>query len=194
MKVLYIKASPKPKDESASHRIAEAFIEEYKKNNPKDEVVELNLHDKGCRHVNYEILCDSFEGKGLMVETANKFIEYDKYIISSPMWNLSIPAILKAYIDLITVKGITFKYSKLGIPIGLAKGKKTVYLGSRGGGYPFPLSLIAFDMRYIKYIFRFIGIKNFKSFILENVDKSPEKTKQNFEKNLKKVRKLARKF
>jgi len=194
MKVLYIKASPKPKDESASHRIAEVFIEEYIKNNPKDDVVELNLHDKGCRHIDYEILCDSFERKGVMVETANEFIKYDKYIISSPMWNLSIPAILKAYIDLITVKGITFKYSKLGLPIGLAKGKKTVYLGSRGGGYPFPLSLIAFDMRYIKYIFRFIGIKNFKSFILENVDKSPEKTKQNFEKNLEKVRKLARKF
>ncbi len=194
MKVLYIKASPKPNGESASHKMAGVFIEEYKKNNPKDEVVELNLHDKGCRYVNYEILCDSFERKGLMVETANKFIEYDKYIISSPMWNLSIPAILKAYIDLITVKGVTFEYNRLGIPIGLAKEKKAVYLGTRGGGYPFPLSLIAFDMRYIKYIFRFIGIKNFKSFILENIDKSPEKTKQNLEKNLKKVRKLARKF
>lgn len=194
MKVLYIKASPKPKGESVSHRIAEGFIEEYKKNNPKDEVTVLSLHDEGCQYVDYEILCDSFERKGLMVETANKFMGYDKYIISSPMWNLSIPAILKAYIDLIIVKGITFKYSRLGIPIGLAKGKKTVYLGSRGGGYPFPLSLIAFDMRYIKYIFRFIGIKNFKSFILENVDKSPEKTKQNFENNLEKVRKLARKF
>lgn len=194
MKVLYIKASPKPKGESASHRIAEAFIEEYIKNNPEDEVTELNLHDEGCQYVDYEILCDSFERKGLMVETANKFMEYDKFIISSPMWNLSIPAILKAYIDLITVKGITFQYSGLGIPIGLAKGKKAFYLGSRGGGYPFPLSLIAFDMRYVKYIFRFIGIKNFKNFILENVDKSPEKTKQNFEKNLKKVRKLARKF
>ena len=68
------------------------------------------------------------------------------------------------------------------------------YLGSRGGGYPFPLSLVAFDLRYIKCIFRFIGIKNIKSFILENVDRSPEKTKQNFEKNLEKVRKLARKF
>ncbi|WP_028856417.1 FMN-dependent NADH-azoreductase [Psychrilyobacter atlanticus] len=194
MKVLYIKASPKPKDKSVSHRIAEAFIEEYKKNNPKDEITELNLHDEGCPYVDYKILCDSFEGKGLMVETANKFVEYDKFIISSPMWNLSIPAILKSYIDLITVKGITFEYSRLGIPRGLAKGKKAFYLGSRGGGYPFPLSLIAFDMRYIKYIFRFIGIKNFKSFILENVDKSPEKTKQNFEKSLEKVRKLARRF
>ncbi|OQY41978.1 MAG: hypothetical protein B6227_03585 [Fusobacteriia bacterium 4572_74] len=194
MKVLYIKASPKPEDKSVSHKLAKAFIGEYIKNNPKDEVTELNLHDRGCRHVDYEILCDSFERKGLMVETANKFMEYDKYIISSPMWNLSIPAILKSYIDLITVKGITFEYSKLGIPIGLAKGKKTIYLGSRGGGYPFPLSLITFDMRYIKYIFRFIGIKDFKSFILENVDKSPEKTKQNFEKNLEKVKKLAIKF
>lgn len=194
MKVLYIKASPKPKNESVSHRIAEAFIDEYIKNNPEDEVTELNLHDEGCPYVDYKILCDSFEKKGAMIETANKFIKYDKYIISSPMWNLSVPAILKSYIDLITVKGVTFEYSRLGIPIGLAKGKKAFYLGARGGGYPFPLSLIAFDMRYIKYIFRFIGIKNFKNFILENVDKSPEKTKQNFEKNLEKVRKLARKF
>lgn len=194
MKILYIKSSPKPKNESISHRIAETFINEYKEKNPNDEVTELNLHNEGCPYVDYKVLSDSFKREGLMVETANKFIGYDKYIISSPMWNLSIPAILKAYIDLITVKGITFEYNRFGMPIGLAKEKKAFYLGSRGGGYPFPLSLITFDMKYIKYIFRFMGIKNFKSFIVENVDKSPEKTKQNFEKTLIKVRELARKF
>ncbi|MGB6127993.1 MAG: NAD(P)H-dependent oxidoreductase [Psychrilyobacter sp.] len=194
MKVLYIKASPKPKNESISHRIAEVFIEEYIKNNPEDIVTELDLYDEGCQYVDYKILCDSFEKKGVMVETAKNFIEYDKFIISSPMWNLSIPAILKSYIDLIAVKGITFKYSKLGMPIGLMKGKKAFYLGSRGGAYPFPLSLIALDIKYVKFIFKFIGIKNFKSFILENVDKLPEKTKQNFEKNLEKVRKASKKF
>ena len=194
MKILYIKASPKPEDKSISHKLAKAFIEEYKEKNPNDQVTELDLHNEGCPHVDFKILSDSFERKGLMIETANKFVGYDKYIISSPMWNLSIPAILKSYIDLITVKGITFEYSKLGIPIGLAKGKKAFYIGARGGGYPFPLSLITFDMRYIKYIFKFMGIKNFKSFILENVDKSPQKTKDNFDKTLEKVKILARNF
>ena len=50
------------------------------------------------------------------------------------MWNLSIPAILKAYIDYVSVVGITFKYTSKG-PVGILKNKKAIYIVARGGEY-----------------------------------------------------------
>jgi FMN-dependent NADH-azoreductase len=64
---------------------------------------------------------------------AYQFAEADKYIIAAPFWNLSFPAILKAYIDYICVTGITFKYTAEG-PVGLGQGKKAVHIVARGGG------------------------------------------------------------
>ena len=50
------------------------------------------------------------------------------------MWNLSIPAILKAYIDYIVVAGVTFTYTPQGAA-GLCHGKKAVFITTRGGDY-----------------------------------------------------------
>ena len=38
-KLLYIKANIKNEGESRTFKVADSFIEEYKKNNPKDEVI-----------------------------------------------------------------------------------------------------------------------------------------------------------
>jgi FMN-dependent NADH-azoreductase len=194
VKILYIKCNPKPDNESFTHRISKEFIKEYAKKNPDHSISEINLYEYGIEHLSYESMCQVFENNGRMFETAKDFSSYDKYIIAAPMWNLSIPSILKAYIDHIVVKGITFRYNKFGLPIGLMKNKKAIYLGTRGGSYPFPLSLFAFDVRYVRYVLRFIGIKNFKSFILENIDKNRIKAENKLESNLKKVRVLAKNF
>jgi len=50
----------------------------------------------------------------LILKYAYQFAEADKYTVAAPMWNLSIPPIFKAYIDYITVSGITFKYTEQG--------------------------------------------------------------------------------
>jgi len=63
-----------------------------------------------------------------------QFAEADKYVIAAPMWNLSIPSILKAYIDYIVVSGITFKYTEEGA-VGLLQGKKAIHIMATGGEY-----------------------------------------------------------
>ena len=42
-KVLYIKANIKNDGESRTFKVSDAFVEEYKKKNPGDEVIELDL-------------------------------------------------------------------------------------------------------------------------------------------------------
>ena len=90
-----------------------------------------------------------------------QFSSADKYIIAAPMWNLSIPAILKVYIDYLVVAGVTFKYTEEG-PVGLLKDKKVTYLVARGGKYSeSPAQDFEMGERYLRTILGFIGITDF---------------------------------
>ncbi len=195
MKVLCIESTPKPLDKSYGKRMVRAFVEEYKKTNPTDTVDVLDLYENHYPPLNYEdIEMAISEGRGRMVEEAEKFKTYDKYIIGAPMWNLGVPSALKSYIDHIVVSGVTFKYNGLGIPTGLLRNKSVFYIGTRGGYYPFPVSLFAHDMSYVKFILRFIGVKKFKGFLLDGIDQKPERVAKRFEKTLERIRKHARRF
>ncbi len=58
-------------------------------------------------------------------EILEEFLSADKYVFVSPMWNLSFPPVLKAYIDAISIAGKTFKYTAEG-PQGLLTDKKSI--------------------------------------------------------------------
>ncbi len=61
--------------------------------------------------------------KNITAQYTYQFRNTDKYIFAEPMWNPSVPSVLKAYIDYISIPGITFKYSENGT-VGLCKGEK----------------------------------------------------------------------
>ena len=83
------------------------------------------------------------------------------------MWNLSFPAILKAYIDYVSVTGITFKYTAEG-PVGLLNNKKAIHIVARGGEYV----NAAYEMgdRYLRTILGFFGITEVETLAIENLD------------------------
>ena len=195
MKVLCIESTPKPLEESYGKKMMQAFVDEYKKNNPDDIVDMLDLYKEHYPPLKYEDIEGALnEGMGRMVEEAERFKSYDKYIIGAPMWNLSVPSALKSYIDHIVVSKVTFKYNRLGVPTGLLKNKSVFYIGTRGGYYPFPISLFAHDMSYIKFIFKFMGIKKFKGFVLEGIDRKPERVARKFGRTLERIRTYAKHF
>jgi FMN-dependent NADH-azoreductase len=128
-KVLYIKANPKPEELSRTFKISNAFVEAYKYHHPEDEIITLDLYQENIGFLTEkDVLAHSGTTDGsrqsTAVKYANQFRDCDKYIFAEPLWNLGIPAILKAYFDYITQVGITFKYSPTG-PIGLCSGKKS---------------------------------------------------------------------
>ena len=45
-KVLYIKANVKPEGQSRTFKVSDKFIEEYKLQNPEDEIVTLDLYEE----------------------------------------------------------------------------------------------------------------------------------------------------
>lgn len=172
-KVLYIKANIKKEGESRTFKVADSFIEEYKKNNPEDEIVVLDLYKENIDFLKPEDLGGIFGPKDEtskhhpILKYAYQFADADKYIIAAPMWNLSIPAILKAYIDYISVTGITFKYTEKG-PVGLLKNKKAVHIVSRGGEY----NNTPYEMgdRYLRNIVGFFCISDISTIAIENID------------------------
>ena len=175
-KVLYIKANARPDDLSRTFKISNSFIEAYIKENPNDEIITLDLYKEGIDFLpqgNLDDLHRPQPGEGMdhpILKYAFQFLEADKYIIAEPLWNLSIPAILKAYIDYICVTGITFKYTAQG-PVGLGTGKKAVNITTRGGDYSSePYSSFEMGDRYLRTIFGFLGITDFTTISAEALD------------------------
>ncbi|MGL5357085.1 MAG: NAD(P)H-dependent oxidoreductase [Cetobacterium sp.] len=113
MKVLCILANPKPVEESYSKKAGMEFVNGYKKEHPDHELTVLDLYEQNIEHLSYETLSKAIKGENnKMVESANHFSSFDKYIVCAPMWNLTIPSILKSYIDHIVVKFILKKVMK----------------------------------------------------------------------------------
>lgn len=64
---------------------------------------------------------------------AKKFAEADRIIVAAPYWDLSFPAVLKQYLEMICINGITFRYTPEGMPVGMCKAKKLYYVTTAGG-------------------------------------------------------------
>ena len=70
-----------------------------------------------------------------MFALANEFASADEIVIAAPYWDMSFPAALKQYFELINVIGITFRYTETGQPKGLCKAKRLFYASTSGGDY-----------------------------------------------------------
>ncbi len=196
-KVLYIKANIKKEGESRTFKVSDSFIEEYRNDNPNDEIITLDLYKENIDFLRPEDLGEIFGAKNEesrnnpILKYAYQFAEADKYVISAPMWNLSIPAILKAYIDYVSVTGITFKYTAEG-PVGLLKDKKAVHIVSRGGEYgdaPYEMG-----DRYLRTILGFFGIQDIKTIAVEGLDVVGADVEGKVEQGIKVAEDIARLF
>ena len=79
----------------------------------------------------------------------------DVLVIGAPMYNFTIPATLKAWIDLIARPRMTFRYTENG-PEGLLQGKKA-YVVVSSGGVPVG-SPVDFSTPYLRHALAFVGI------------------------------------
>jgi FMN-dependent NADH-azoreductase len=195
---LYIKANAKPEGQSRTFKISDNFIDEYKKSNPNDEVIILDLYKEGISFLTEEGIGKHAPNPGEgrndpVLKYAYQFVEADKFVIAAPFWNLSIPAILKAYVDYICVAGITFKYTAEG-PAGLCQGKKVVHIVSRGGGYSGEAEAYEMGDRYLRTILGFLGITEFTTIAADNLDIMGQDVEGIIQSKIKEAQEKARNF
>lgn len=163
-------------EQSRTLKIARRFLEEYKKLNPEDSIIQLDLCDLELSCLTSELLAlreQLLQENNLdheLFKLAKQFAAADKIIIAAPFWDLSFPAILKVYIEQISVPEITFGYEN-DIPVGLCKAEKLLYITTRGGEFSHGFAK-EFEMGvpYIKAICALYGIKNVINICAEGLD------------------------
>ncbi len=203
-KLLHIIASPR-EEASRTLQVSHAFLKEFQEKHPKCEIDTLDLArehlpDLTMKAVNGKyILLSGKELEGEfkaawegIVKQINRFLAADMYVISTPMWNFSIPYRLKHYIDLIVQPRYLFRYTEQGTVEGLAKNKKMVIVCSRGGDYSSPqMASMDFQEPYLKTIFNFVGIKDLTFITAEPMDKDKALQKEHLKEAQEEATQLA---
>lgn len=207
--VLYITAHPLDSRSSFSLAVGEEFIEAYRQANPADEVIHLNLYQENIPQIDADVLrgweklrsgssfdqlSDAEKSKVARHEAIiDQFVAADKYVYVSPMWNFSIPPVLKAYTDATSVAGKTFKYTKNG-PVGLLSGKKALHIQASGSVYSEgPLAPVEMGYSYLKKILQFYGIQSIEAIFVEGTASSEHALAIN-EKAIAHAKEVAKRF
>ena len=130
--ILYVNACVRK--ESRTRRLAEKLL--AKLDRPFEEI-RLEEIAFPISNEDYLNLRDRLIARGdfqnPLFDFARQFSEAETIVIAAPYWDLSFPAMLKQYLEQITVVGVTFKYSEEGIPVSLCKAKRLFYVTTAGG-------------------------------------------------------------
>ena len=187
MKLLHIIATPRTY-ESNTLRIATAYLESL-----RDTVADLHVETLDLfSHQMPTAVGDNIAAKySLMARQPiqkrhqtswrqielliEQFLAADRYLLTIPMWNLSIPYVLKYYIDSIVQPGYLFEWTETGQPIGLVEGKKMVCIVTHGGDYATPTAgqTANFLEPYLRAIFGMIGIIDIQFITAQPMDVTP---------------------
>jgi FMN-dependent NADH-azoreductase len=169
---LHICANPKPTEESVSKQLAAAFFGKLIELRPDVELVNTDLYDDKPPYYSYElykrawfpVFDESYEpskaeemAMNYASRHAEAFNEADVLVLTMPMWNFTVPAIMKAWMDQILSPGLTFSISKEEGVKGLHKIKSVVLLVASGGVYKENDDRDALT-RQVRNAFGFIGI------------------------------------
>lgn len=206
-KLLSIEASPRKK-RSKSVAVANAFLEEYAKHHPGDEIAKLDLWDKTLPEFDgftidakYQVLHGqdfTDEQKSAwqaVVDLCDEFKSADKYVISLPMWNFGIPYKLKHYIDLIAQPGQTFSFDPATGYSGLVTGKPIAVVYARGGAYGSDEAKgIDLQKGYMDLLLGFIGFTDVTSILVEPTLAAAEDVEAVVEKTTAQAKSIAADF
>lgn len=166
---------------SFSRQIGELAVNSLKAAYPNTKIIEYDLVKNPVPHLSPEFLNASFSGNeddsalGLSKQLINDLSESNLIVIEAPMYNFSIPSVLKAWIDHVVRAKITFMYTESGSQ-GLLKDKKVILVLSRGGVYSEGLAKsLDYQETYLRAILGFIGITDIESLHIEGVAFGAEK-------------------
>jgi len=167
--ILHLDASPRG-DRSISRTLSKEFITNWKATYPSDTVTYRDLGHHPVPLIDEPWIAAAYSAPDQHTpeqaaairpsnELVDEFLAADRYVFAIPMYNFSIPANFKAYLDQIVRVGRTFSVDETGYK-GLVHNKKMTIITAQGGTYPEGTPTHAYDLQtpYLKLIFGFIGI------------------------------------
>ena len=169
MKALYIDCCVRGA-ESRSARLAEAFLEDL---SPEYEVTRRCLMEEAL----YPLTAESLRQRDALLAQgktdhprfrfAHEIAAADLVVMAAPFWDLSFPALLKVYIEQVSVDGITFGSTESGLQ-GLCRASQLVFLTTRGGFYTG--DAMEMGSRYLDALHTFFGIGAYTCIAADGMD------------------------
>lgn len=160
---------------STSREVSKKVVEKFtQKTNTR--VTYRDIGATPVPHIDH-MLVESFYRKGILSDKAieagqrskeliEEFLEHDLIVLGVPMYNFTIPSTLKSYIDHITRPGYTFNFTENGYK-GLVKNKRCIVVITRAS--KLSGSEHNHQETYLKTIFSFLGIEDYKFIIIEGL-------------------------
>ena len=161
-----------------SSRLATRFVEPWRAANPGATVLLRDLAREPVPHLDAQRF-GAFLAKEEARDAAQKDVvaysdlligelkRADVIVLGLPMYNFSVPSMLKAYFDHVARAGVTFRYTDKG-PVGLLGGKQAFVFAARGGLYAgTPADT---QTGYVRAFLRFLGIEDIEFVYAEGLE------------------------
>lgn len=183
--ILHIDSSPRG-ERSISRTLTGEFISTWKHIYPSDTVTYRDIGRYSVPPIDESWIAASFSPSDQITpelatalsvsdELIDELLAAELYVFGIPMYNYSIPATFKAYIDQIVRVRRTFVVSQNGYE-GLLKNKKILVITTRGGSYS--ASPLDFQEPYLRAVFELIGITDMTFIHAENLSEGAEARQQ----------------
>ena len=205
-KVLVINSSARAL-RSQSRKLTETFMANWKSIHKNPTISYRDLGNADVPHINEKWIAAAFkpettrsEEEAEALKISDTYIaelrEADVIVLGSPMYNWSVPSVLKAYIDQIVRVNETFKFNAANVQnpyTGLLENKTLFLLLSRGepgyekGDYNEHMD---FQSGYLKTVFNIIGISNIHVIAVSGISYGPEKLKRYIDTSHQEIRDL----
>ena len=154
---------------SVTQALTGHFASKWQQANSVGKIIYRHLAESNLQFVNADLIAAFYTPSDKLTseqmellrqsnELISELAEADEYVFGVPMYNFSVPAIFKAYIDLVARVGQTFRYEE-GRPKGLLKNKKLTVITASGGDYSAgPAKGLDFVEPYLRAIMGFLGV------------------------------------
>ena len=171
--LLFVNACISMKGEAGSrtYKMCREYLDKHLTAHPNTKVEEVKLEVIRPQPFDRETILhrENRVDKGLfddpIFDLSRQFIAADFILVGAPYWDLSFPAVLKAYIEHVTVRDLAFRFTGEKI-VGQARAKKLVYI-TTAGGY---VGDYDFGADYFRGLCGFYGIGEFESLSQEGLD------------------------
>jgi FMN-dependent NADH-azoreductase len=167
-------------DDSVSRELGDAVVRRLRQDHPGMTLSTLDLGE-GMPHIDGDwVAANLTPAERRTDEQVARLRESDAaveqlrqanaVVMTVPIYNFSVPSVLKAWIDHVCRAGLTFRYTGQG-PQGLLQ-DRPVYLVMASGGVAFG-SAADFASGYLQQVFRFLGIEDVRLIGAEGVARDP---------------------
>jgi FMN-dependent NADH-azoreductase len=162
--LLVIEVSPRH-EFSTSRKLTALFIDQWKAAHPGAAVIVRDLMRTPPPFVDLAWIGGAFTPReqhspesAAAIKVSAELKAADHIVIGTPMFNFSIPAVLKAYIDQIVRVGVTVSPNN----VGLLTGKKATIILASGGDFSpgSPVEKYNQASGYLRQVLAWIGIKD----------------------------------